>query len=213
MSGQRTPALGGPWLPAAWMQDSSAGGGVFLPCKFSNSLVSASPRMPWAPCSACQGHSRFPAVNAAFPGWQMFLCLCLSTHCLSVLFPIVIRLGCCSNRVSVVFPWSQQQEAVLSLAVTPRSFMCCAGHWENSVLVPIPAPVSEQAQLCSSPWCPGGTATAPCATVAASCPGAPCSPPAPGLSGNVAGGEGPRRAQQRVQQSLPWAAAGTALFP
>lgn len=91
MSGQRTPALGGPWLPAAWMQDSSAGGGVFLPCKFSNSLVSASPRMPWAPCSACQGHSRFPAVNAAFPGWQMFLCLCLSTHCLSVLFPIVIR--------------------------------------------------------------------------------------------------------------------------
>lgn len=46
---------------------------VFCPAGSNNSLVSASPRIPWAPCCACQGHCKFPAVNAAVPGWQMFL--------------------------------------------------------------------------------------------------------------------------------------------
>lgn len=189
---------------------------VFCPASSSNSLVSASPRMPWAPCCACQGHCRIPAVSAAFPGWQMFPYLCLSTHCLSVPFPTVTR-----SPSGLLL-----QQGVSGVPLVPAARSCpgsgndpqeshelCWTLGNCLCLSQFPAPVSEQALLCTSPWCLGGTATAPCATVAASCPGAPCSPPAPGLSGNVGGGEGPLWAQQRVQQSLPWAAPGRALLP
>lgn len=95
LSGQRTPALEGRGCllpgPEAPLQAVRVLLFFFCPAGSSTSLLSASPRMPWALCCACQGHCGFPAVSAAFPGWQMFPYLCLSTHHLSVHFPIVTR--------------------------------------------------------------------------------------------------------------------------
>lgn len=77
--------------------------------------------------------------------------------------------------MSVVFPWSQQQEAVLGVAVTPRSPTSCARLWELWA-----CPHSQPLCLsrhCSAP-APGawGGSHRPCATAAASCQVLPAHP-------------------------------------
>ncbi|KAM9538563.1 glucose-dependent insulinotropic receptor [Guaruba guarouba] len=81
-------------------------------------------------------------------------------------------LGTCRKRL----PWLWQGPHELC-----EQWGWVLGHLSACSLMPAPSLLRS--------WVRGrGAATTPCAIVAASCPGAHCSPPAPGLSGNVAGG-------------------------
>lgn len=144
LSGQRTPALEGRVCllpgPEAPLQAVRVLFFFFCPAGSSTSLLSASPRMPWALCCACQGHCGFPAVSAAFPGWQMFPYLCLSTHHLSVHFPIVTRslLGLLLQQGVSGAPSVPAARNSPGSGSNPQESLSCAGHWELPVLVPIP---------------------------------------------------------------------------
>lgn len=162
--------------------------GGFCPAGSSNSLVSAP--------QGCAGLSVVLAKGTA--GSQLLsqagrcFSICVRAHIPCQSFPHCNQVA---FRVPVVFPWSQQQEPVLSLAVTPGAPRAVLD-LGNSVLVPIPSSCVRAGTTELRPLVPRRAWPPPRVPpwqLPARCS---LSPPAPGLSGNGTGGEGPRRAQQ-----------------
>ena len=163
-----------------------------LPAALTTGAAGSHPRLPRV--------RRVPRLADVFP-----VCILADISC-QYFSPLQPRrlYGCCSDKGSALFPRSLQKEAALGLAVTPQEPRELWGYrwgWALGTLFAcslLPSPrVQAGHRLCSGPWCLAGRRPPPrVPSWQLPAQALAAHRPAPGLSGNGAGGEGPPWAQR-----------------